>query len=118
MLASVPHALFFPDVSCNPVSSCAFWFQPGRVACYSPCFRLSSECLKIRYLALSERFSFPWCFPGAASAVIKVKARVKFYLPLFFRRFRSVRRQRYFHRQWGACGVVASVVAGQLSLTL
>ena len=56
--------------------------------------------------------------PGASSAVIKVKARVNFHLPLFFKRFRSARHQRYFHRQWGAYGVVAAVAAGQLTVCL
>ena len=56
--------------------------------------------------------------PGATSVVISVKTRVKFNLPLFFKRFKSARRQRYFHRQWGARGVVASVVAGQLTVNL
>ena len=39
----------------------------------------------------------------------RVKSRVRFNLPLFFRRFRSDRRRRYFVRQWGARGVVASL---------
>ena len=56
--------------------------------------------------------------PSAASVIIKVKTRVKLNLPLFFKRFKSARRQRYFHRQWGARGVVASVAAGQLTLNL
>ena len=34
---------------------------------------------------------------------------LRFYLPLFFRRFRSDRRRRFFVRQWGARGAVASV---------
>ena len=56
--------------------------------------------------------------PGATSAVFKFRVRVKLNLPLFFKRSRSPRRQRYFHRQWGANGVVASVAAGQLTLCL
>ena len=56
--------------------------------------------------------------PDAVSAIVKVKTRVNFNLPLFFKRFRSARRQRYFHRQWGARGVVASVAAGQLSVNI
>ena len=39
----------------------------------------------------------------------RVKSRVRFYLPLFFRRFRSDRRRHFFVRQWGARGVAASV---------
>ena len=48
------------------------------------------------------------------------------YIPLIagsdrkelIKRFKSPRRQRYFHRQWGARGVVASVAAGQLTVNL
>ena len=29
-----------------------------------------------------------------------VKSRVRFYLPLLFKRFKSSRRRRLFHRQW------------------
>ena len=56
--------------------------------------------------------------PGAVSVIERVKSRVKFNLPLFFKRFKSPRRQRLFHRQWGARGVIASVAAGQLSIQL
>ena len=41
--------------------------------------------------------------------IASVKARVAFYLPLFFRRFRSARFRRCFHRQWCANGVIVSV---------
>ena len=63
-------------------------------------------------------FRFRGMQPGAVSVIESVKARVKFNLPLFFKRFKSRRRKRYFHRQWGARGVVASVVDGQLTLCL
>ena len=38
-----------------------------------------------------------------------VKSQVRFNLPLFFGCFRSDCRRRYFVRQWGACGMVASL---------
>ena len=38
-----------------------------------------------------------------------LKSRDRFYLTLFFRSFRSSRRRRFFVRQSGARGVVASV---------
>ena len=38
-----------------------------------------------------------------------LKSCVRFYLTLFFRSFRSSHRRRFFVRQWGARGVVASV---------
>ena len=48
----------------------------------------------------------------------QVCARVRFHLPLLFKRFRSSRRRRYFVRQWGARGSVASIVYGKLVVHL
>lgn len=77
---------------------------------------------------LNVRKFFIWCsrndfrfhgvHPGAVSVIESVRARVKFNLPLFFKRFKSSHRRRYFHHQWGARGVVASVATGQLTVTL
>ena len=53
--------------------------------------------------------------PGAASVIESARARVKFNLPLFFKRFKSSRRRRYFHRQWGARSIVAAVADGKLT---
>ena len=53
-------------------------------------------------------FHFRNVQPGTVSVIESVKARVKFNLSLFFKRIKSTYHQRYFHRQWGACGVVAS----------
>ena len=47
-----------------------------------------------------------------------VCARVRFHLPLGFKRFRSSRRRRYFVRQWGASGVLAPIVDGNLVVHL
>ena len=63
-------------------------------------------------------FRFRSVRPGALPVIERVRARVKFNLPLFFKRFKSARRHRYFHRQWGARGVVASVSSGLLSLCI
>lgn len=63
-------------------------------------------------------FRFRDIRPGATSIIAQVKLRVRFNLPLFFKRFKSPRRKRYFHCQWGARGVVASVAAGQLSVNI
>ena len=54
-------------------------------------------------------FRFRGKRPSAVDVIERVKSRVRFHLPLFFRRFRSDRRRRFFVRQWGARGVVASV---------
>ena len=54
-------------------------------------------------------FRFWGVCPSAVDVMGRVESRVFFYLPLFFRRFWSDRHRHYFARQWGACGVVASV---------
>ena len=56
--------------------------------------------------------------PGAVTVIENVKTRVRFHLPIHFKRFRSARRRRFFHRQWGGRGVVASVVGDRLVLRL
>lgn len=45
-------------------------------------------------------------------------ARVRFHLPLGFKLFRSSSRSRYFVRQLGARGVLASIVDGNLVVHL
>ena len=56
--------------------------------------------------------------PGAVDVIAKVKARLKCHLPIFFKHFQSSRCRGYFHRQWGAHGVVASVSGNALSIVL
>ena len=63
-------------------------------------------------------FRFRDIRPGAASVIENVKTRVRFHLPLHFKRFVSSRKRRYFHRQWGARGTVASVTGDRLVLHL
>ena len=63
-------------------------------------------------------FHFRNVRPGAVSVIDNVKARVRFHLHLHFKRFQSARRRRFFHRQWGGRGVVASVVGNRLVLHL
>ena len=63
-------------------------------------------------------FRFRDVRPSAVEVIERVKSRVRFYLPLFFRRFRSARRRRYFTRQWGGRGVVASLVDDRLVVHL
>ena len=49
---------------------------------------------------------------SALGLIACLKSRVKFYLPLFSRRFVSRHRHRFFQRQWGANGVVGCVSDG------
>ena len=58
-------------------------------------------------------FHFHGIGPSAVTALESVRVRVRFYLPILFKRFSSSRRRRFFLRQWGACHVVASVIDGR-----
>ena len=104
-----------PSLLCRHV---LFGFSPGelrrvpRVFVYVLCV-----CKYFIWLARND-FRFRGLRPGALLVIEKVKARVKFHLPLFFRRFKSSRRRRYFHRQWGADGVIGSVSDSRFSLHL
>ena len=63
-------------------------------------------------------FRFRNVRPGAASVIENVKTRVRFHLPIHFKKFQSARKRRFFHRQWGGRGAVASVVSNRLVLHL
>ncbi|XP_068718533.1 uncharacterized protein [Montipora capricornis] len=67
-----------------------------------------------KFFIWSQRNDF--CFrsvrPSAVGLICSIKARLRFFLPVFFRRFRSARRRRVFHKQWGANGVIGSVCDG------
>ena len=63
-------------------------------------------------------FRFRDARPGAVVVMEGVKSRLRFHLPLFFKRFKSPRRRRYFGRQWGAHGVIGSVVGNRFVVHL
>ena len=63
-------------------------------------------------------FRFRNVRPGAVAVIASIKARLKFYLPISFRRCKSDRRRRVFHRQWGARGIIASVVNDSLVFSI
>ena len=63
-------------------------------------------------------FHFHGIRPGAVTVLESVRVRVRFYLPILFKRFSSSRRPRFFVRRWGACNVVASVIDGRLVMPI
>ena len=48
--------------------------------------------------------------PGAPHLIAKLRSRVGFHLSLLFKRYKSLRRRRIFHRRWGAAGTIGSIV--------
>ena len=61
-------------------------------------------------------FRFRDAPPSAIYVIESIKCPIPFHLPLFFRRFHSSRRHRYFVLQWGAHGTIASISDGNLSV--
>ena len=73
-------------------------------------------CLEILHLVSEKWLSLSFCAaPSAIGLLASVKARVRFHLSLFSRRFRSYRRRRYFPRQWGANGVQLGILSWLLT---
>ena len=95
-----------------------FGFSPSELRVVPRIFVYLLNLLKYFIWRVRNDFRFRGVCPGAVVVMQNTKARAKFHLPLFFKRFRSSRRRRYFHRQWGASGVVGSVVDGILVLAL
>ena len=114
-------SLLFRFSSFCPVLLCRhvlFGFSSSELRVVPRVFVYLLNLLKYFVWRARNDFRFRDVRPGAVLVIENTKARAKFHLPLLFKRFRSVRRRRYFHRQWGACGVVGSVVDGVFSLAL
>ena len=69
-----------------------------------------------KFLIRNQRndFRFRSVRPGALSLLAGLKSRLRFHLPVFFKRFVSARRKRYLIRQWGGNGVVCSLRGSDL----
>ena len=61
-------------------------------------------------------FRFRDAPPSAIYVIESIKCPIPFHLPLFFRRFHSPRRHRYFVLKRGAHGTFASISDGNLSV--
>lgn len=93
-----------------------FGFSPDELLCVPRIFvYLLNAC---KYLVWCQRndLRFRNAHPSAIGLISTLKTRVRFYLPLYFKRFRSHRRQRWFNRQWGGNGVICTVRDSKLIL--
>ena len=104
-----------PSLACRHV---LFGFNQDEFFCV-PCIfvYMLNVCTFFLWQACND-YRFRDVAPIAADVLAKVRVRVRFYLPLFFKRSLSARLRRFFVRQWGARGVVASVVDGRLVVHL
>lgn len=81
-----------------------FGFSGDELRCVPRVFSYLLNVCKFFIWTQRNDFRFRSSPPSAVQLVAGMKSRVSFYLPLFFKRFRSARRKRYFLRQWGANG--------------
>ena len=95
-----------------------FGFNSGELSVVPRIFVYILNVCKFFIWHARNDFRFRDVRPGAASVIENVKMRVRFHLPIHFKRFVSSRKRRYFHRQWGGRGTVASVVGDRLVLRI
>ena len=95
-----------------------FGFNNDELLCVPRVFSYVLNVCKFFIWTQRNDFRFRSVPPSALKLLAAVKARARFYLPLFFKRFVSDRRKRYFFRQWGAYGVVGSLQQGVFKVCL
>ena len=91
-----------------------FGFNRDELRCVPRVFVYMLNVSKYFLWLARNDFHFRDVAPSAVTVLENVMVRVRFSLPLFFKRFQSPCRRRYFVHQWGARGVVASVLDGRL----
>ena len=95
-----------------------FGFSEDELRCVPRFFVYLLNVCKFLILCACNDFRFHDVRPSAIDVIESVEVRVRFYLPLFFRHFQSSHLQRYFVCQWGARGVIASIVDSCLVVSL
>ena len=93
-----------------------FGFSPDELLVVPRVFVYLLHVLKFLVWGQRNDFRFRSCRPCAVSLLAGLKARLRFYLPLFFKRFVSPRRKRFFLRQWGGNGAICSLRGPRLVL--
>ena len=94
-----------------------FGFSSDKLLCVPRVFPYLPNLCKFLVWCQRHDHRFRSVPPGALRLLACLKSRANFYLPLFFKRFLFQRRRRYFHRRWGANGVVGRVSGGSFKLS-
>lgn len=95
-----------------------FGFSSDDLLCVPQVFAYLLNVCKFLVWGQRNDFRFRSQPPSAVCLIARLKQRLRFYLPLFFKRFVSDRRRRYFVRQWGANGVLGTVQGTSFVLAL
>lgn len=95
-----------------------FGFNPDELLVVHPVFCYLLNVCKYQLWLARNDFRFRNIHPGAFEVIAAAKNRLKFILPLFFKRFQSRKRRRFFARAWGANNTLAKVVGSSLVFLL
>ena len=104
-----------PSIS---VRHALFGFSSDELRCVPKVFAYLLNVCKFFVWVQRNDFRFRSEPPSAVRLIACLKARLRFYLPLFFKRFNSSRRRRFFLRQWCGNGVFGHLSGSSLVLSL
>ena len=99
----------FPSAPSISLTHVLFGFSPAELRVVPRVFSYLIHVLNFLVWSQRNDHRFRSRQPSAVTLTARLRSRLRFFLPLFFRRFRSVRRRRWFARQWGANGVIGLV---------
>ena len=95
-----------PSAPSITVRHALFGFSSDDLHCVPRVFSYLLDVCKFLVWAQRNVYRFRSTPPGAPRLLAQLKQRLRFFLPLYFNRFRSHRRRRFFLRQWGADGTI------------
>ena len=102
-----------PSLVCRHV---LFGFAPRELRSLPKFFIYVLNVFKFFIWHARNDFRFQGVRPGASQLIAKVPSRVGFHLSMF-KRYKSLRRRRIFHRRWGAAGIIGPVVDDRFVLS-
>ena len=95
-----------------------FGFTRDELLCVPLAFVYLLNVLKFFIWRHRNDYRFRGEIPSHQKFIAQLRARVSFFFPLFFKRFRSPRKQRLFLRQWGANGTLGFLSGDTFKVTL
>ena len=117
---SLLHSLMLSYSSSCPSLVCRhvlFGFAPCEFRSLPKVFIYDLNVCKFFIWHARNEFRFQGVRAGVPQLIAKVRSRVGFHLSLLFKRYKSLRRRRIFHRRWGAAGIIGSVVDDRFVLS-
>ena len=95
-----------------------FGFTRDEMLCVPQAFVYMLNVIKFLIWRHRNDYRFRGEIPSHQRLIAQLRAYVSFFLPLFFKRFQSPRKQRLLLRQWGANGTLGFLSGGTFKVTL